>query len=53
MFQAFFGPKVLKEPKTLWRVGRLDDYSIPGVYEKLQAHARRQRRILDRQPLAR
>lgn len=36
MFQAFFGPKVLKEPKTNWRVGRLDDYSIPGVYENFK-----------------
>ena len=33
MFQAFFGPKVLKEPKRVWRVGRVDDFSIPGVYE--------------------
>lgn len=36
MFQAFFGPKVLKEPKTMWRVGRMDDYSIPGVYENFK-----------------
>ena len=33
MFQDFFGPKVLKEPKKLWRVGKLEDYSSPGVYE--------------------
>ena len=30
MFQDFFGPKVLKEPKKLWRVGRLEDYSQPN-----------------------
>ena len=33
MFQDFFGPKVLKEPKKLWRVGKLEDYSNGGVYE--------------------
>jgi cytochrome b6-f complex iron-sulfur subunit len=33
MFQDFFGPKVLKEPRTKWRVGKIDDYSNPGVYE--------------------
>lgn len=29
MFQDFFGPKVLKEPKKQWRVGRLDEYMQP------------------------
>jgi cytochrome b6-f complex iron-sulfur subunit len=34
MFQDFFSPKVLKEPKKQWRVGRMEDYSIPDrVYE--------------------
>jgi cytochrome b6-f complex iron-sulfur subunit len=33
MFQDFFGPKALKEPKKLWRVGTLVDFAIPGVYE--------------------
>jgi cytochrome b6-f complex iron-sulfur subunit len=33
MFQDFFGPKALKEPKKLWRIGRPEDYSIAGVYE--------------------
>src|SRR5438552_9132246 len=28
MFQDFFGPKVLKEPKKIWRVGRLEDFAI-------------------------
>jgi cytochrome b6-f complex iron-sulfur subunit len=35
MFQAFFGPKVLKEPKKLYRVGRLEEFTMPGtVYEQ-------------------
>jgi cytochrome b6-f complex iron-sulfur subunit len=33
MFQDFFGPKVLKEPKKLWRVGKLEEYTNSGVYE--------------------
>jgi cytochrome b6-f complex iron-sulfur subunit len=33
MFQDFFGPKVLKEPKSVYRVGKLDEFSLPGVYE--------------------
>ena len=33
MFQDFFGPKVLKEPKKLWRVGKMEDYANAGVYE--------------------
>jgi cytochrome b6-f complex iron-sulfur subunit len=33
MFQDFFGPKVLKEPKKLWRVGQMGNYANPGVYE--------------------
>ncbi|MGH7176765.1 MAG: Rieske 2Fe-2S domain-containing protein [Tepidisphaeraceae bacterium] len=36
MFQAFFGPKVLKEPKKVWRVGRPDDFANPGVDEKFK-----------------
>jgi cytochrome b6-f complex iron-sulfur subunit len=36
MFQDFFGPKALKEPKKLWRVGKLEDYAIPGVYENFK-----------------
>jgi cytochrome b6-f complex iron-sulfur subunit len=38
MFQDFFGPKVLKEPKKVYRVGRLDDYQNPGVYLQFQAN---------------
>lgn len=35
MFQDFFGLRVLKEPKKLWRVGRPEDFAIPGtVYEQ-------------------
>jgi cytochrome b6-f complex iron-sulfur subunit len=30
MCQDFFGPKVLKEHKKLWRVGRLEDFSMAG-----------------------
>lgn len=34
MFQDFFGPKVLKEPKKVYRVGKLDEFALPGVYEQ-------------------
>lgn len=34
MFQDFFGPKVLKEPKSVFRVGRLEEFALPGVYEQ-------------------
>jgi cytochrome b6-f complex iron-sulfur subunit len=35
MFQDFFGPKVLKEPKKIWRVGKLEDFGNANtVYEK-------------------
>ena len=34
MFQDFFGPKVLKEPKKQWRVGRLDEFSMPGTVDE-------------------
>ena len=36
MFQDFFGPKLLKEPKKIYRVGRLSDFSNPGVYEQFK-----------------
>ena len=36
MFQDFFGPKVLKEPKKQIRVGRLPDFQNPGVYEQFK-----------------
>ena len=36
MFQDFFGPKVLKEPKKQIRVGRLADYANSGVYEQFK-----------------
>jgi cytochrome b6-f complex iron-sulfur subunit len=37
MFQDFFGPKVLKEPKKVYRVGTLDDYgNIDSVYEQFK-----------------
>jgi cytochrome b6-f complex iron-sulfur subunit len=31
MFQDFFGPKVLKEPKKVWRVGQLSDFIQPNT----------------------
>jgi cytochrome b6-f complex iron-sulfur subunit len=34
MFQDFFGPKVLKEPKKQIRVGTMADFANPGVYEQ-------------------
>jgi cytochrome b6-f complex iron-sulfur subunit len=34
MFQDFFGPKVLKEPKSVYRVGKVQDFSLAGVYEQ-------------------
>ena len=34
MFQDFFGPKVLKEPKKVWRVGRVADFATPGVVDE-------------------
>ncbi|HZN65289.1 MAG TPA: Rieske 2Fe-2S domain-containing protein [Tepidisphaeraceae bacterium] len=34
MFQDFFGPKVLKEPKKQWRVGRLDAFSMPNTVDE-------------------
>jgi cytochrome b6-f complex iron-sulfur subunit len=37
MFQDFFAPKVLREPKKQWRVGKPDDYAIPTtVYENFK-----------------
>ena len=36
MFQDFFGPKVLKEPKKIYRVGTLEDFANPGVYEQFK-----------------
>jgi cytochrome b6-f complex iron-sulfur subunit len=34
MFQDFFGPKVLKEPKKRWRVGRLDNFATAGLVDE-------------------
>src|SRR5882672_5482335 len=34
MFQDFFGPKVLKEPKKVWRVGKLEDFTIPAKVDE-------------------
>lgn len=34
MFQDFFGPKVLKEPKKVYRVGRMEEFALAGVYEQ-------------------
>ncbi len=35
MFQDFFGPKVLKEPRKVVRVGKMEDFSNPTtVYEQ-------------------
>lgn len=37
MFQDFFAPKVLKEPKKLWRAGKLEEFSNPrSVNEKFK-----------------
>jgi cytochrome b6-f complex iron-sulfur subunit len=37
MFQDFFGPKVLKEPKKQWRAGRMDEFSVADtVNEKFK-----------------
>src|SRR5205814_891073 len=37
MFQDFFGPKVLKEPKKLYRVGKVEDFGNVGtVYEQFK-----------------
>jgi cytochrome b6-f complex iron-sulfur subunit len=36
MFQDFFGPKTLKEPKKQIRVGRVADFANPGVYEQFK-----------------
>jgi cytochrome b6-f complex iron-sulfur subunit len=34
MFQDFFGLKVLKEPKKIWRVGRMEDFSMPNTVDE-------------------
>jgi cytochrome b6-f complex iron-sulfur subunit len=34
MFQDFFGPKVLKEPRKQWRVGKLDAFSMPNTVDE-------------------
>lgn len=34
MFQDFFSPKVLKEPKKLWRVGKLSEFSTPQLVDE-------------------
>src|SRR5687767_2737788 len=34
MFQDFFGPKVLKERKKVWRVGKLDEFLVPGTVDE-------------------
>lgn len=34
MFQDFFGPKVLKEPKKQWRVGRADAFSMANTVDE-------------------
>lgn len=34
MFQDFFGPKVLKEPKKQWRVGRTADFGVPQMVDE-------------------
>lgn len=34
MFQDFFGPKVLKEPKKQWRVGKLEAFSMPNTVDE-------------------
>jgi len=34
MFQDFFGPKVLKEPKKVLRIGKTADFANAGVYDE-------------------
>jgi len=34
MFQDFFGPKVLKEPKKIWRVGRPENFALAGMVDE-------------------
>lgn len=34
MFQDFFGPKVLKEPKKVWRVGKLEQFVQAGTVDE-------------------
>jgi cytochrome b6-f complex iron-sulfur subunit len=34
MFQDFFGPKVLKEPRKVWRVGKMEDFGNPGQVDE-------------------
>jgi cytochrome b6-f complex iron-sulfur subunit len=34
MFQDFFGPKVLKERKKVWRVAKLDEFFVPGTVDE-------------------
>lgn len=34
MFQDFFGPKVLKEPKKVWRVGKVDQFAVAGAVDE-------------------
>src|SRR5207249_9330159 len=41
MFQDFFGPKALKEPKKQWRVGRLENYALTRLHEGYKHTARR------------
>jgi len=37
MFQDFFGPKVLKEAKRLWRAGLMEEFAnADTVYEKFK-----------------
>src|SRR5207247_232930 len=34
MFQDFFGPKALKEPRKIWRVGRMEDFANPQLVDE-------------------
>lgn len=34
MFQDFFGPKVLKEPKKQWRVGKMEEFAVAGTVDE-------------------
>ena len=34
MFQDFFGPKVLKERKKVWRVAKMDEFLVPGTVDE-------------------
>jgi len=36
MFNTFFGPKLLKEPKKVYRIGKPEEFANSGVYEQFK-----------------